>query len=115
MEDLGKWMKDFFILREKFINEKRGGEVFKGVMQAHEAAFKEGALGFKEKHLMAMCVAIQGLYKPCIIGHCNLALEAGATKDEILEAVGVTLSVCGTTSMGGAGMLFKLLEEKGLI
>ncbi len=112
MEQQGPWLEDFLSLRKQYDNEEL--PVWKHTLLALENAFQPGALGSKEKHLMAVCLGIKDHCQPCTIGHLQAAIAAGAGKDEILEAVGVTLSMCGTSAMGGAWRVFKLMEEKGL-
>ena len=112
MEHQGKWLEEFLACRSNYDNEKT--EVWGYALQALEAVFKNGALGSKEKHLMAVAIGIKDHCPPCTIGHLQAAFQAGAAKNEILETVGVTLSMCGTTAMGGAWRVFKLMEEKGL-
>jgi alkylhydroperoxidase/carboxymuconolactone decarboxylase family protein YurZ len=41
------------------------------------------------------------------------ALDAGATKEEILEAVSVNLAMSGTTGVAESLRVIKLLEELG--
>jgi AhpD family alkylhydroperoxidase len=112
MEHQGKWLEEFLACRKKYDNEN--AEVWQKVLQGLGAAFQNGSLGSKEKHLMALCIGIKDHCPPCTIGHLQLALKAGATKEEILETVGVTLSMCGTSAMGGAWRVFKLMEEEGI-
>lgn len=65
----------------------------------------------KEKHLMALCIGVSDHCQPCTLGHLKAAIDAGASKEEILEAIGVVISMRGTTSMGGAWMVFQYMSE----
>ncbi len=112
MQHQGKWLEEFLECRKNYDNENP--EVWMHTLHTLDAAFGEGALGSKEKHLMAMGLGIKDHCAPCTIGHLQAALQAGATKEEILETVGVTISMCGTSAMGGAWMVFKRLEEENL-
>ncbi len=112
MEHLGNWLDEFLACRRHYDDEK--AEVWRRTLQGFGAAFRDGALSSKQKHLMAMCIGVKEHCPPCTIGHFKAALQAGATKEELLEMVGVTLSMGGTTAMGGAWMVFKLMEEEGL-
>lgn len=47
-------------------------------------AAKEGALTFREKELIAIAVALYSQCAECVAVHCQKALEAGCTREEIL-------------------------------
>jgi len=112
MQNQKEWLGDFLDLRKNFDNEK--SEVWDLTLKVVDAAFKDGALGSREKHLIAVALGVKDHCAPCTLGHLQAALKAGTTKEEILETVGVTLSMSGTTAMGGAWMVFKMMEEEGL-
>jgi AhpD family alkylhydroperoxidase len=67
-----------------------------------EECFKEGALNKKEKHLLALGIAIYAQDEYCIIYHTKGCLDQGATEEEILEAVGVTAAFGGGAAMSQA-------------
>lgn len=112
MQHQGEWLEMFLNCRKSYDNEKT--EVWDLTLKIVDAAFKDGALGSKEKHLMALSIGVKDHCAPCTLGHLKAAIMAGATKEEILETVGVVLSMSGTTAMGGAWMVFKMMEEEGL-
>ena len=55
----------------------------------------EGALTIKEKELVAIGIAVAKQCEPCIILHVQKCLDAGATREEILEASGVAVMMSG--------------------
>lgn len=112
MRHQGQWLEDFLQLRKQFDNENT--EAWELTLKTVDAAFKPGALGSKEKHLMAVALGVKDHCAPCMLGHLQAAIKFGATKEDILETIGVTLSMSGTTTMGGAWMVFKMMEEEGL-
>ncbi|MEQ8170217.1 MAG: carboxymuconolactone decarboxylase family protein [Candidatus Eremiobacterota bacterium] len=112
MENQNKWLEDFLACRKNY--DKENTDVWKYTLQVLNSAFKEGAIGAKEKHLMALCIGITDHCPPCTLGHLKAAIKLGATKEELLETIGVTLSMGGTTAMGGAWMVFKMMEEEHL-
>ncbi len=112
MQNQKKWLGDFLACRKLFDNEN--SEVWNLTLKTFDAAFSSGALNAKEKHLMAVALGVKDHCAPCTLGHLQAALKAGATKEEILETIGVTLSMSGTTAMGGAWMVFKMMDEEGL-
>lgn len=62
-------------------------EAMKGFMAFDEAVFKEGALSVKTKELIALGVAMTTQCPYCIEIHGKKAKAAGASEEEIAEAV----------------------------
>jgi len=78
-----------------------------------DEAYKEGVLSSKVKRLMALAVGLRVGCTICIVGQTKLALEAGATTDEILETLSVATAMGGTPALAESGRVIKLLEELG--
>jgi len=78
-----------------------------------EVAYKEGALSTKVKRLIALGIALRAGCTNCILGQTMRSLEAGATKDEILETMSVQLVMSGTTGIAESLRVIKLLDELG--
>ena len=78
-----------------------------------EVVYKEGALSSKVKRLIALGIALRAGCTNCILGQTMRSLEAGATKDEILETVSVQLAMSGTTGIAESLRVIKLLDELG--
>jgi len=80
--------KEFF---EKFKNDvakmKQPG-LFSKVMQ-------DGALSLREKELVALGIGVAQRCVPCIRAHAQECLDAGATKEQILEAASVAVMMGG--------------------
>ncbi|MFB3902054.1 MAG: carboxymuconolactone decarboxylase family protein [Acidobacteriota bacterium] len=64
-----------------------------------ENAFVEGALPTKVKHLIALALAVGQRSSEGITHHASEALRAGATRDQVREAVTVAVLVGGTPSL----------------
>ena len=88
-------------------------EVFKQVRAQGAEAYQDGALSAKVKRLMAMAIALGAGCRNCILGQTMYALENGATKEEILEALSVVVSMRGTTGVAESLRVIQLLEELG--
>ena len=54
---------------------------------------KSGRLDAKTRELISLAVAVTTRCDGCITVHSDLALKAGATKDEIAEALGVAMAM----------------------
>jgi len=78
-----------------------------------EVVYKDGVLSGKVKRLMAIAIALKVGCTNCILGQTMRALDAGATKDEILETLSVVVAMGGTTGTGESLRVIKLLDELG--
>ncbi len=101
--------------RSKLLDRFKG--IF-GELMVHESAkwdvvYKEGALSTKFKRLIALGIALRACCTNCILGQTMRALEAGATREEILETVSVNLAMSGTTGIAESLRVIKLLDELG--
>jgi len=55
----------------------------------------EGALSVKQKELIALGIALSVQCMPCITLHVKKCLDAGATKEEMIEVCGVAVLMSG--------------------
>jgi AhpD family alkylhydroperoxidase len=78
-----------------------------------DEVYKDGALSRKVKELIAMAIGLRVGCTNCILDHTIKAVEAGATKDEIMETLSVEVAMSGTTGWGESLRVIKLLEEMG--
>jgi AhpD family alkylhydroperoxidase len=66
-----------------------------GFARLHKKAVEDGALPRKVKEMMALAISIVVGCDGCIAYHVQDAMEAGATRAELLEAIGVGLMMGG--------------------
>ncbi len=62
-----------------------------GFARLHRKAVEDGALSTKVKELMAMAISIATGCEGCIAYHVHDAIKAGATRQELLETIGVAV------------------------
>ena len=74
------------------------GDVMKGFSALAQAALKPGALDAKTKELIALAISVAVRCDDCIAFHARAAVEHGATREEILETLGVTIYMGGGPS-----------------
>lgn len=74
-------------------------EVMEGFGEIHKADVATRALDRKTKELMALAISIVVRCDDCIPWHINDSLEAGATRDEIADALGVAILMGGGPAM----------------
>lgn len=70
-------------------------EVFRGFGELHDAAFAAGALDSRTKELIALAIAVVEGCDGCIASHAQAAAQAGASRQEAAEAIGVTFLMHG--------------------
>jgi AhpD family alkylhydroperoxidase len=70
-----------------------------GFGQLHKQSMADGALSAQTKELIALAIAITVRCDGCIAYHVHDALEAGAARPEILEAIGVAVMMGGGPSV----------------
>ena len=71
----------------------RGGapEVMKAFSSLAQAALTQGALDPKTKELIALAIGIAVHCDDCIAFHVKAAVDHGATREEILETLGMAI------------------------
>ena len=70
-------------------------ETWAGFAQVHQSAMADGALPTKVKEMMALVVGVVKHCDGCVAYHARGAAAAGATEDEVVEALGVALLMEG--------------------
>ena len=77
-------------------------EVYRGFGALHGAALGAGALDVKTKELIALAIAVTERCDGCIASHAEASARAGATRDEVAEAIGVAVLMrCGPATIYG--------------
>jgi AhpD family alkylhydroperoxidase len=91
---------DYIALREEL--EKGLGQLgrelpgpMSGFARLHHKATGDGALTRSVKEMMALAISIVVGCEGCIAYHVHDAIEAGASRDELLEAIGIAVLMGG--------------------
>jgi AhpD family alkylhydroperoxidase len=71
------------------------------------AAYKPGALDVKTKELISCAIGVYNRCEYCIVFHVYKAFEAGATREEIMEAAMVAVAFGAGPSIAFASTLLK--------
>lgn len=74
------------------------------------AVFNEGVLDAKTKQLIAVAVAHVTQCPYCIKGHVPQAMKAGASKEEIMEAIWVAAEMRAGAAYAHANIAFEAME-----
>jgi AhpD family alkylhydroperoxidase len=79
-------------------------EVMGGFARLHAAARRQGALPTSVKELMALAIAVAVGCESCVGFHVREAVAAGASRDEVVEALGVAVMMGGGPAVVLAGL-----------
>lgn len=86
-------------------------ELMKAFYSLSKNASTPGALDTKTKELMALAIGVATRCDGCIAFHTKAALKAGASKEEIMETIGVTVMMGGGPSLMYATHVVEAMEE----
>ena len=87
----------------KWMQQVTPGHVLQQAWSAYQAVYQSGTLPAKTKQLIALGVSAQIPCTYCVAGHTQAARKAGATDDEIKEAIAVAGQVrMWSTMLNGA-------------
>ncbi|MEZ4526623.1 MAG: carboxymuconolactone decarboxylase family protein [Desulfobacterales bacterium] len=106
--------------KRKWAHQKltdRKSKVYEAFLQMEKAAFSDGALKKKEKELIAVGISVHIDCESCMQWHIEQAAKAGASCDEILEAVEVGIEMGGGPATVSARFALEVMDsvfsEKG--
>ena len=86
--------------------------VMKALMGLHSEVVKDGALSARTKQLMLVGISVALRCEHCLEKHVPEAVRMGATREEIMEAVGTAILMAGGPAAGcGSAVVLKILDE----
>ncbi len=90
-------------------------EIARAYDELPSEVYKNGALSGKIKRLMALCGSLVHGCAGCQLAQTDMALELGASVDEILETCAVAISLGGTMGAAETTNVVQFLKELGKI
>ncbi|SHI84688.1 alkylhydroperoxidase AhpD family core domain-containing protein [Dethiosulfatibacter aminovorans DSM 17477] len=105
MADVRKKLNDFVNGLEA-VGHTNGEEVG-AFMNLLGACYEPKTIDLKTKELMSVAIGIYNRCEYCIVYHSYKALEAGASKEEIMEAAMVSVAFGGGPAMAYSVTLLK--------
>ena len=78
-----------------------------------KSVFKAGALDAKTKQLIAVAAAHVTQCPYCIRGHTKQALRAGATREEVMEAIWVAAEMRAGAAVAHSNLALDAMNEAG--
>jgi AhpD family alkylhydroperoxidase len=83
----------------------------KGFAQMGKATYTDGALSAKVKELIALSIGVSLRCDGCIAAHTKSAMDHGASREEIAEAVATAIHMGGGPSMVYAGEALRAYDQ----
>jgi AhpD family alkylhydroperoxidase len=90
---------------------KLKSKVYQAFLQMERAAFSDGQLSSKYKELIAVGISVVIDCESCMQWHIEQAAKAGATLEEVLEAVEVGIEMGGGPATVSARFALEVMEE----
>ena len=94
---------------------KRMPDIARAYDELPGEVYKDGVLTGKIKRLMALAASLVHGCRACMLYQTDMALDQGATVDEIFEACAVAVSLGGTMAAGETTRVVQYLHEIGLV
>jgi AhpD family alkylhydroperoxidase len=103
---------------EKIIHDRKAAHEFyavnsktyNGFLTMENATFTGGNLTKREKELIAVGISVRINCESCMEWHIKQALDSGASKDQILEAIDVGIEMGGGPATVSSRFAMKVLE-----
>lgn len=105
LEEISKRRKK---AHKKLISLK--SKVYEAFLEMEKAAFSDGALPKKAKELIAVGISVVINCESCMQWHIEQAAKAGATMQEVLEAVEVGMEMGGGPATVSARFALEVME-----
>ncbi len=86
-------------------------EAMEGFVKQEQINATNGVLPAKVRELIALAIAISVQSKSCTTMHIKKALDAGATKKEIIETIGVAVLHGGNAVVMAGAEAYQALKE----
>jgi len=91
-----------------------GSKVYAGFLAMEKAAYAEGAIPKKHKELIAIGISVVKNCESCMQWHIEQAARAGATFEEVLEAVEIAIEMGGGPATVSARFALEVMDSAGL-
>jgi AhpD family alkylhydroperoxidase len=105
--------REFFANNKKSIDKLRTEipDTIQGFGGLFQKVMKDGALGVKEKELIALGIGVAMHCPPCIRSHVQKCLDHGATRQQILEAASVAVVMAGGPGYMHLPLVIEILDD----
>jgi AhpD family alkylhydroperoxidase len=93
---------------------KLSPDTLKGYQTLSAANSKNSLLGEKTRQLISLAVAVTTRCDGCIVFHTDAALQAGASREEISEALGVAVAMNAGAALIYSSRVLDAVESKSV-
>ncbi len=100
--------------RRKLAHQKllaADSKVYRAFLDMEAATYSDGALSKKHKELVAVGISVVMDCESCMQWHIDQAAKAGATRQEVLEAVEVGIEMGGGRATVSARFALDVMEK----
>lgn len=110
-------MSTYYNDQARYVNEfvgvlsKENPKIAEGIKVMGAANSADKALSAKHKSLIALGISINILCEGCISVHMKASLAAGATPQEIIETIGVSIAMGGGPTIVFGDKAYKAMKE----
>jgi AhpD family alkylhydroperoxidase len=88
--------------------------VYRAFLEMERAAYADGALKKKQKELIAVGISVVRDCESCMQWHIEQAAAAGASFEEVFEAIEVGIEMGGGPATVSARFALEVMEDVGL-
>jgi AhpD family alkylhydroperoxidase len=92
-------------------------EVYEKFVEMEKATYKDGAVSKKNKELIAVGISVVTNCEACMQWHVEEALMCGASEEEVIEAIEVSMEMgCGPATANARfalAVLDRFIQKKG--
>lgn len=82
-----------------------------GFLEYVESAEKPEILSGKTKELMSLAIGVVLRCEPCLLWHTDAALDAGASEDEVVDALEIAVAMGGGPSLAYATKAYEIMKD----
>jgi len=86
-------------------------KVYEAYLEMEKAAFSDGALLKKDKELIAVGISVVIDCKSCMQWHIEQSAKAGASEQEVLEAIEVGMEMGGGPATASARFTLEVMDS----
>jgi AhpD family alkylhydroperoxidase len=108
VEEILRDFETYFAKMRREIPETR--DAFSNLLST---VHKDGALSAKHKELICVAISVYSQCDSCMVYHTKQAIEAGATKAEIMESCAAAIVMGGGPAAAQVRYVMKTIEKWG--
>lgn len=107
------YLRQLTVRRKKAHSQflKMDSAVYRAFLDLEQATYRDGALPTKVKELIAVGISAAVNCESCIQWHTEYAIKAGASPQEVLEALEVAMEIGGGRAVATARLALEVMRS----